>query len=139
MKMPSFLVRLKRCHTPFDYHESTLARTIVKVYLNTVMKHLKEMDYGFYSKAHKPLFTSVHKCSRRCWAMEQKDWTIDQWKNMIWSDESQFTAMENDGFGKAIKKERERFQEHYIMSTLMFGKGLVMVWGCVWSSGWSFG
>lgn len=134
--MPSCLVRLKKCQTPLDYHENTLPQANVEVCLSTVKKYLKEMDYDSYSMAHKPLLTSVHKCSRRYWAMEHKDWRVDQWKNMIWADESQFTVMEYNGFGKAIKKERERYQKRYIMSTLKFGKGSVMFWGCFWPGGY---
>lgn len=49
------------------------------------------------------------------------------------SDESQFTVMGNDSFGKVIGNEGECYQDCYIMSALKFGKGLVIIWGCFWS------
>ncbi|CEG78709.1 hypothetical protein RMATCC62417_13277 [Rhizopus microsporus] len=120
----------------FGYHQTTLAQANVEVCLNTVKKHLKEMGYGSYSIAHKPLLTNIHKRNRRHWAMEHKDWTVDQWNNVFWSDESRLIVMGNDSFGKVISKEGERYQEHYIMPTLKFGKGSMMVWGCFWPGGY---
>jgi transposase len=121
----------------FGYHQTTLVQANIEVCLNTVKKYLKEMGYGSYSMVHKPLLTSVHKRNRRHWAMEHKDWTLDQWKSVIWSDKSLFTVMGNDSFRKVIRKEGERYQERYIMPIPNFGKGSVMVWGCFWSGGYS--
>ncbi|CEG72236.1 hypothetical protein RMATCC62417_07826 [Rhizopus microsporus] len=65
------------------YHQTTLAQANVEVCLSTVKKYLKEMGYGSCSMAHKPLLASVHKRNKHHWAMEHKDWTVDQWKRVI--------------------------------------------------------
>ncbi|CAO3690974.1 unnamed protein product [Rhizopus microsporus] len=41
---------------------------------------------------------------RRWWAKDHKVWTVDQWKGVIWSDESWFTVLVNDVFGQIIRK-----------------------------------
>ncbi|CAJ0950767.1 unnamed protein product [Ranitomeya imitator] len=40
--------------------------------------------------ARKPLLRTGNKQKRLVWAKEHKEWTLDQWKSMLWSDESKF-------------------------------------------------
>ncbi|KAL7874590.1 hypothetical protein SRHO_G00055600 [Serrasalmus rhombeus] len=40
--------------------------------------------------ARKPLLRTGNKQKRLVWAKEHKEWTLDQWKSVLWSDESKF-------------------------------------------------
>ncbi|KAG1045122.1 hypothetical protein G6F43_011340 [Rhizopus delemar] len=44
----------------------------------------------FYRAAHKPRLTARHRKSRLHWAKEHINWIKDQWRNVVWSDESRF-------------------------------------------------
>ncbi|GBN57888.1 hypothetical protein AVEN_26547-1, partial [Araneus ventricosus] len=35
-----------------------------------------------------PLLTKRHRQLRLQWAWEHRDWTMDEWKRVVWSDES---------------------------------------------------
>lgn len=63
-------------------------------------------------------------------AQSYKDWTIDDWKSIIWSDESKINRLGSDGrrycWLKAIG-----VSSSLIQSTLKFGGGSIMVWGCM--------
>ncbi|KAG0774922.1 hypothetical protein G6F57_016705 [Rhizopus arrhizus] len=39
-------------------------------------------------KAKKPLLSKQHKERRLAWAMAHKDWTTDDWRRMVFSDET---------------------------------------------------
>ncbi|KAK3555616.1 hypothetical protein QTP86_025639, partial [Hemibagrus guttatus] len=39
----------------------------------------------------------ISKLSVVCVIAEHKDWTLEQWKKVMWSDESRFTLIQSDG------------------------------------------
>ncbi|GBM02274.1 hypothetical protein AVEN_108818-1 [Araneus ventricosus] len=44
-----------------------------------------------------PLLTKPHRQLRLQWAREHRDWTMDEWKRVAWSDESRFLNHHVDG------------------------------------------
>ncbi|GBN83520.1 hypothetical protein AVEN_273983-1 [Araneus ventricosus] len=44
-----------------------------------------------------PLLTKRHRQLRLQWAREHRDWTMDEWKRVAWSDESRFLIHQVDG------------------------------------------
>ena len=64
---------------------------------STVCRELHEMGFHGRAAAHKPKMTM---CNARCWLEWCKahcHWTLEQWKRVIWSDESHFTIWQSDG------------------------------------------
>ena len=45
----------------------------------------------------KPLISEANQKKRLQFAREHKDWTLEQWKKVMWSDESRFTLFQSDG------------------------------------------
>ncbi|GIY56266.1 transposable element Tc1 transposase [Caerostris extrusa] len=58
------------------------------VSMNTIRKeaHL----HGFHGRAaaHKPLITKSNRAARLMWCKAHRNWTVDQWKRILWSDET---------------------------------------------------
>ncbi|GFW77922.1 QLQ domain-containing protein [Trichonephila clavipes] len=52
------------------------------------------------------------------------------WKTVLWSDESRFTVWQSDGRVWVWRMPGERFFSDCIVSTVKFGGGRIMVWGC---------
>ena len=54
---------------------------------------------GLYGRVarKKPLLTDRHKTARLNWAKERKDWTLNEWNKVIWSDESKYNLLGSDG------------------------------------------
>ncbi|GBM53553.1 hypothetical protein AVEN_571-1 [Araneus ventricosus] len=44
-----------------------------------------------------PLLTKRHRQLRLQWAQEHRDWTMDEWKRVAWSEESRFLIHHVDG------------------------------------------
>ncbi|KAJ8885652.1 hypothetical protein PR048_011850 [Dryococelus australis] len=56
--------------------------------------------------------------------------TLEQWKSVLWSDESRFTLFRSDGRVLVWRLPGERFLSECIVPTRKFGGGGEMVWGC---------
>lgn len=107
----------------------------VYVCRQTVINTLKREGYSSYVAARKPQLTKKHKERRLKWAKDHVNWTDDQWKNVMWSDESKFTAGGHAGAPRVIRKEGQRYDAKNVVSTTKWGVGSVMVWGCFWGGG----
>jgi len=64
-------------------------------------------------------------------AYTHKDWTIDNWKRVVWSDEIKINHLGSDGHKWAWKKEGEVLNNRLVQGTLKFGGGSLMMWGCM--------
>ena len=72
----------------------------------TTRRTLTRMGYGSRRPNRVPLLSAKHKKLRLQWAKERKHWTLEDWKNIGWSDESRFdesycfTLMGGLGYGE---------------------------------------
>ena len=97
----------------------------------TVRRRLvKEGLHGRVARK-KPLLTQRHKRVRLKWAMGRKHWTLSQWHQIIWSDESIFNLFGSDGRVCVRRRKGEEFLPECINQTVKFGGGSVMMWGCI--------
>ncbi len=62
-------------------------------------------------------------------AQAHQNWTIEDWKNVAWSDESRFLLRHWDGRVRIWHKEPESMDPFCLVSTVQAGGGDVMVWG----------
>ena len=94
------------------------------------------LEEGFVSRysAKKPFLTLKMKKKRLQWAKEHKNWTLDDWKSVIFSDESKFNLLNSDGARNVHRKEGERLHVDCVSPSVKFSPS-VMVWGCITSYG----
>ncbi len=101
---------------------------------NTISEHttrrtLKQMGYSS-RRPHRVLLLSAK--NRKRWlqfAQAHQNWTIEDWKNIAWSDESRFLLRHSDGRVRIWHKEHESMDPSCLVSTVQAGGGGVMVWG----------
>ena len=99
----------------------------------TVRRHLKKSGMKAVVKSKRPLLSVKHRKARLDFAYAHKDWTIDDWKKVIWSDETKINRLGSDGRKWAWKKAGEGLSNRLVEGTVKFGGGSVMMWGCM---GW---
>ena len=63
-----------------------------EISVDTLRYALKKRGYKRYVALRKPPLSAKNKEDRLRWAIEHLDWTINQWKLIIWSDETWVTA-----------------------------------------------
>jgi len=66
-------------------------------------------------------------------AKSHKKWTLEDWKRVIWSDETKINRLGSDGRTWVWKEVGEQLSDRVVEGIVKFGGGNVMVWGCM---GW---
>jgi hypothetical protein len=97
----------------------------------TVRNGLKEVGMKAVVKRKRPLLTKRHRRERLDFAISHKDWTLEDWKKVVWSDETKVNRLGSDGRKWVWKKPGEGLSDRLVEGTKKFGGGSVMVWGCM--------
>lgn len=100
----------------------------------TVRNTLKEASLKAVVKKKKPLLSNGHKKRRLAFALKYQHWTVEDWKRVIWSDETKINRIGSDGQEYVWKKKGEGLIAREVKGTVKFGGGSLMVWGCI---GWN--
>lgn len=100
----------------------------------TVRNTLKEASLKAVVKKKKPLLSAGHKKKRLAFALKYQHWTVEDWKRVIWSDETKINRIGSDGQEYVWKKKGEGLISREVKGTVKFGGGSLMVWGCI---GWN--
>ncbi|GFW35508.1 transposable element Tcb1 transposase [Trichonephila clavipes] len=77
----------------------------------------------------KSLVTARHALQRRQWCRTHRQWTPQQWQQVIWSDESTFTLFQTTGRVYVWRTPKEAFAPECIVPSVKPGGGSLMVWG----------
>jgi len=64
------------------------------------------------------------------WAKEHKDWSINQWYKVLFSDESKFEIFGGKRRQYVRRRIDERMINQCVIPTVKHGGGSVTVWGC---------
>ena len=82
----------------------------------------------------KPLISDANRIKRLKFAREHKDWTLDQWKKVMWSDESRLTLFQSDGSIRVRREADEVMHPSCLVPIVQACGGSIMIWGCCsWS------
>jgi transposase len=101
----------------------------------TVRNALKES--GFYSATKKkvPMLKKTHRQKRLKFAEYHANWTVEDWKRVLWSDETKINRIGSDGKVYVWKQRGESISDRTTTPTVKHGGGNnLMVWGCM---GWN--
>jgi transposase len=96
----------------------------------TVRRRRSEAGLGSYIAVAKPGLRKENVVKRLEWAMRYKDWTAENWKRVIWSDESSIWIGVNPRRQWVIRSSRERLNRRYVKKSFKGERVKVMVWGC---------
>ena len=96
----------------------------------TVRQRLSHAGLNGRVAVRKPLLRPVNKFKRLKWAKEHKNWTLADWKKVLWTDESKFVVFGTTCRIFVRRKVHEKFHPQCMLPTVKHGGGSVMVWGC---------
>ena len=82
-------------------------------------------------KKKRPLLSKKHRQERLDFALSHQDWTVDDWRRVVWSDETKINCLRSDGQKWVWKKAGEGLSDRLVEGTKKFGGGSVMGWGCM--------
>ena len=101
----------------------------------TVIKTLKEMGFQAKQKKKKPFLSQKHKTARYKWAKAHEGWTIEDWKRVVFSDETKINLWQSDGIKFYWKRPEDPIQDFHLETTIKHSGGGMMLWGCMTHEG----
>jgi transposase len=101
----------------------------------TVRHTLKEAGLKAASKKKKPRLSEEHREQRRTFALKHRHWTVEDWKRVVWSDETKVNRVGFGGHEWVWKRPGSEITEQHVQGTVKFGGGGLMMWGCMTAQG----
>ena len=75
------------------------------------------------------------KKKRLQFARNHRNWTVDDWSRVLWSDESKFNMNVFDGAVYVRRRPGEQLADCCTRKTVKHGGGTIMAWGCFAAAG----
>ena len=97
----------------------------------TVRNSLKLAGMKAVVKKKKPFLSKRHRKARMDFALAHQHWTVEDWKKVVWSDETKINRLGSDGRKWMWKNVGESLSDRLVQGTQKFGGGSLMVWGCM--------
>lgn len=116
-----------------DIANSLAEMNLATISPQTVRNRLHQFELYGRNIISKPLLTNTHQKKRLAFAKKYQNWTINDWKKVLWSDESKINLHGSDGRRFTWRKPGERLLKKHVKQTIKHDKS-IMVWGCF---GWN--
>ncbi|KAJ8501832.1 hypothetical protein ONZ51_g375 [Trametes cubensis] len=116
-----------------SYLPPTYAALHILLRLAKLIQQLRALNVsGMWAvtKKKQPQLTKHHW--DKCYAstLSKKDWTVEDWKRVVWSDETKINRIGSDGRKWVWKKKGEGLSDWMVEGMLKFGGGSLIFWGC---------
>jgi transposase len=117
-----------------DIAEQLAKMNLVDISPITVRRRLNESGIEGTVRVRKPLLTKRHIKMRLEFCKKYQNWTVDDWKRVLWSDETKVNLHGSDGIVWTWKRKNEPLKQKHVKQTIKHDKS-IMVWGCFSSAG----
>lgn len=101
----------------------------VNISSRTIRRRLTEVNLMNRRPATGPLLTARHRALRLRFARDHVNWTVNDWKKVLFSDETRVSLSSPDGRERVWRRRGERFAQACFSPRVPFGGGSVMFWG----------
>jgi transposase len=120
-----------RSKTGTDVRKRLEADTGIKVCDRTVRNAFREAGLAAVEKETKLMLSPANIKARLEFAKSHQNWTVDDWKRIIWSDEKKVSCFCSDGRTWSWIRDGESRQPHHVKQKMKHGGGSIMIWGCM--------
>jgi len=101
------------------------------VSVTTVRRRLREAGLIAKKIVKRPALKQQHINGRLQFVRKYKEWTMDDWARVIWSDESKINRICSDGLRYVWDDAPGEITSRSVQGTVKFGGGSVSVWSCM--------
>jgi transposase len=125
------MVQKGEIRTATELAQTATSHEIVHISARTARRTLHEQGLKAMRMINKPLLTRAHKRKRLEFARAHMDWTSEEWKQVIFSDETVITARQSDSHKLKWVKPTHSLNPKLIVPTVQGGGFAIMTWGCI--------
>ncbi|GFT27717.1 DDE_3 domain-containing protein [Trichonephila clavipes] len=93
----------------------------------TVKRYLHEHNIYRRATTSKQLVTHVYVKRRLQWCHTHKNWMINKWGKVIWSDELSFSLFQTTGQGYIWRTPKQAYDRDCLLPNVKHGDGSTMV------------
>ena len=97
----------------------------------TVRRRLHAAGLRAYRLAVRLVLMDLHRLALVAWARTHARWTRNDWRRVVFSDESRFCLQRSDGRIRIWRRRNERYRRNCIVERDRNRGGSVCIWGCV--------
>lgn len=126
-----YLVRNAESNTRVPFKELKNL-TNIDASIRTMQRRLREEGIRKWRAVKRALLTQKHAKERLAWARAHQHWTVDDWKRVIWSDES---AVQKDSNATGCwvfrcQNKREKYAPQNVRMKARDGNLSQLIWAC---------
>lgn len=130
LKMGKVLTASQACNQ-LNQLRDTQTNPKRSVSCQTVRNVIKEQGLVAKKKVPKPKLTAKHIKRRLKFVEKHCEWTVDDYKRVVWSDETKINKFNSDGMKWVyVDKSGSKIDER-VDPKVKFGGGGIMIWGCM--------
>ncbi|CAF1408078.1 unnamed protein product [Adineta ricciae] len=117
-----------RSGRPKKFNDRNIRKPICR---RTVINYLQKFGYEYKVKIEKPYLSKQHRNGRLQWCLEHSNWTVDDWKKVLFSDESTFYVVKRKSETKIWRTKDEKWREGCMAVAATGGGGRAGFWGVI--------
>ena len=121
--------KVKTCREGAKYLKES---TGPEVSPQTVRRTLRRMGFKAVVKKRKPALKTAHRRARLAFTKRYQEFTLDDWKRVVWSDETKINRFGSDGRRwpwRVPRTASETIPDREVQPTYKYGGGGIMLWG----------
>lgn len=117
-----------RFRTATQTARETPGRNQPRISANTVRRRLRDRDLHARRPVRGMVLTAERRQNRARWACQHLRWTLREWNNVLFTDESRFCQSQADGRQRVWRRQGERYAACCVQQFNRWGGAGVMVW-----------
>lgn len=102
-----------------------------RLHPKTIKTYLARNEVYAFKPRRKPFLTAKQKLARLKWAREYVKWTLEDWRCVIFSDESSFELGLDTRSTYVRRPLGKAFESRYLKPTFKSGRSSIGVWGSI--------
>lgn len=124
------LAKMDPHKTAVDIWREIFGESSSRISIRTVRNRLKDANLFGRIPRKTPLTNDGHRRKRIAFAEKYRLWSVREWKNVLFSDETKINRFGSDGKRYVRRPPCKAFEPKYTKQTIKFGGGSIMVWAC---------
>lgn len=104
---------------------------IINISSRTARRELHKAGLKVMHMIRRPMLTRAHKKKRLDFSQAHRDWSIDMWKEVIFSDETIIAARPSNSHQVKWTRPTHKLNPMLIIPTVQGDGPTIMTWGCI--------